>query len=139
MNMMMIVSPSGGNLDCRAGSATRQTLEGSDKDRHAVMVASAMLAKSLANPPSQAQLARAAGVSQRRLVQAFRMVCNTTIFGHLRQIRLQTVRRLVEETDMPLKQIAYEIGYGHANNLIAAYRDYYGEPPRRHVRNTADA
>ncbi|MDO1584127.1 helix-turn-helix transcriptional regulator [Rhizobium oryzicola] len=98
-----------------------------------------MLAKSLANPPSQAQLARAAGVSQRRLVQAFRTVCNTTIFGHLRQIRLQTVRRLVEETDMPLKQIAFEIGYGHANNLIAAYRDYYGEPPRRHVRKTTDA
>jgi AraC-like DNA-binding protein len=38
---------------------------------------------------------------------------------------------------MPLKQIAFLIGYGHANNLIAAYRERFGVSPRRHARLSA--
>jgi transcriptional regulator GlxA family with amidase domain len=107
------------------------------RERDAVRRAGLLIEQNLSEPLSLGELADMVGLSQRRLTQGFREQFNSTIFGYLRESRLKTARRLLGETEMPLKQIAYLIGYGHANNLIAAYRDRFGVSPRRHARLSA--
>lgn len=107
------------------------------RERDAVRRAGLLIEENLSEPLSLGELADMVGLSQRRLTQGFREQFNSTIFGYLRESRLKTARRLLGETEMPLKQIAYLIGYGHANNLIAAYRDRFGVSPRRHARLSA--
>ncbi|WP_137155052.1 helix-turn-helix domain-containing protein [Rhizobium sp. FKL33] len=107
------------------------------RERDAVRRAGLLIEQNLSEPLSLGELAEMVGLSQRRLTQGFREQFGTTIFGYLRESRLRTARRLLGETEMPLKQIAYLIGYGHANNLIAAYRDRFGVSPRRHARLSA--
>jgi transcriptional regulator GlxA family with amidase domain len=109
----------------------------SSKEIEAVLQAGAMIAANLTEPPSLAQMAETTGLSQRRLAHGFRQVFNTTVFGYMRETRLEAARQMLEDTDMPLKQIAFHVGYGHANNLIAAFRERYGIPPRRHARKLA--
>ncbi|MDO1585246.1 helix-turn-helix transcriptional regulator [Rhizobium oryzicola] len=110
-----------------------------DRERAAILKASAIIHANLACNASIPTLASAVGLSQRRLVFGFKQIFDTTVYGHLRECRMEAARRMLEETDMPLKQIAYLVGYGHANNLIAAFRSRYGVPPRRHARQLACA
>lgn len=107
------------------------------REREAVARAAQILSSNLAQPPSLSELAEAAGLSQRRLTQGFRESYGSTMFGYLREARLAAARTMLEETDMPLKQIAFHVGYGHANNFIAAYRERFGSSPRRHARKLA--
>ncbi|MCV3767918.1 helix-turn-helix domain-containing protein [Rhizobium sp. TRM95796] len=107
------------------------------RERDAVRRAGLLIEQNLSNPLSLGQLSDMVGLSQRRLSQGFREQFGSTIFGYLRESRLRTARRLLGETEMPLKQIAFLIGYGHANNLIAAYRERFGVSPRRHARISA--
>ncbi|MBD9650271.1 helix-turn-helix transcriptional regulator [Ensifer sp. ENS09] len=107
------------------------------REREAVGRAAQILSSNLAQPPSLSELAEAAGLSQRRLTQGFRESYGSTMFGYLREARLSAARVMLEETDMPLKQIAFHVGYGHANNFIAAYRERFGTSPRRHARKLA--
>jgi transcriptional regulator GlxA family with amidase domain len=107
------------------------------RERDAVRRAGQLIEQNLSDPLGLGELAETVGLSQRRLTQGFREQFGSTIFGYLRETRLRTARRLLGETDMPLKQIAFLIGYGHANNLIAAYRERFGVSPRRHARLSA--
>jgi transcriptional regulator GlxA family with amidase domain len=107
------------------------------RERDAVRRAAHLIEQNLSEPLSLGELAELVGLSQRRLTQGFRELFSSTIFGYLRESRLRTARRLLGETEMPLKQIAFLIGYGHANNLIAAYRERFGVSPRRHAKLSA--
>lgn len=120
-------------LGCDAARGENEANLGA-RERDAVARAAHILSLNLAHPPSLHDLAEVAGLSQRRLVQGFRDIYGSTVFGYLREARLAAARKMLEESDMPLKQIAFHVGYGHANNFIAAYRERFGNSPRRHVR-----
>lgn len=61
---------------------------------------------------------------RRHLAQAgtsFRAVCL--------EVRMELAREYLYHTDMPLKEIAYQLGYEFTNNFNRAYRSYYGASP----------
>lgn len=61
---------------------------------------------------------------RRYLLQAgtsFRKVCL--------EVRMELARQFLYHTDMPLKEIAHQLGYDYTNNFSRAYRSYYGVPP----------
>jgi len=47
------------------------------------------------------------------------------------RIRMQRARSIVEETDVPLKRIGYELGYRDPADFTRAFRSYFGYPPSR--------
>nr|WP_247878461.1 helix-turn-helix transcriptional regulator [Niveispirillum sp. SYP-B3756] len=91
-----------------------------------------MLLADLAKPPSLRQLAGAAGLNEKRLNEGFRALYGATVFECLRNARLEKGRQLLFDDQLPLKTIAWQVGYTHVNNFITAYRNHFGEPPRRH-------
>jgi AraC-like DNA-binding protein len=82
-------------------------------------------------PPTAPLLARRLGVGEKRLAAAFKAVLGRSMSDLLRETRLETARCAIETRDAPLKQIAWEVGYGDVTNFIHAFRNRFGAPPRR--------
>ena len=40
---------------------------------------------------------------------------------------------LLETEDVPIKDIAFRVGYRHVTNFITAFTARYGAPPRQYV------
>lgn len=100
--------------------------------RHSRLTASvsALMEQTLDNPLSVADLARRAGLSPRTLQSRFRDRLGTTPQAHYLALRLSEARRLVEQTDMPLTDIALATGFGSAASFSRAFRAAFGQTAR---------
>lgn len=79
---------------------------------------------------SPADLAEIAGVSVRRLQQAFREHMGTTPFAHLHDVRLERVHDdLVHGRGETVTDVALGWGVSHLGRFASAYRKKYGELP----------
>lgn len=105
----------------------------------AVRRAHEALVSDLREPPSAAELARTAGMGLRRFLHAFEALHGASPDRTLRLARLAEGRRLLEAGELPLKEIAWRVGYAHASNFIAAFAAEFGEPPRRFQRRNIAA
>jgi AraC-like DNA-binding protein len=93
------------------------------------------LVADLRNPPDLHALAYAVGLGVKRLNEGFRALYGTTAFDYLRDMRLDEARSLLgDEPSLPLKQVAWQVGYSHPTNFINAYRKRFGVPPARDRR-----
>lgn len=104
-------------------------------ERLRVLAARELLRSSLRTPPALADLATFARMSERRLNQGFRMLFGMTAFEILRDGRLDAAQQMFRDNpDLPLKVVAWQVGYANASNFIKAYRRRFGVPPGAHRR-----
>ena len=80
-------------------------------------------------PLGLADLASHAGVSARRLQQAFGEHVGVSPMAHLRAVRLERAHRDLRDTDLPVAAIAVRWGFNNPGRFAAAYRAAYGESP----------
>jgi AraC-like DNA-binding protein len=92
------------------------------------------LLRDLREPPSAAELAKAARMGLRRFLRAFEALHGASPDRALRLARLAEARRLIETGELPMKEIAWRVGYAHASNFVAAFSAEFGVPPRRFQR-----
>jgi AraC-like DNA-binding protein len=98
-----------------------------------------LLVSDLQNPPDLAGLAAAVGLRPKRLNLGFRQVYGTTVFDHLLDVRLSTARDMLDQgLDMPLKQMAWALGYRQPSNFISAFRNRFGVAPGSYRRRRFD-
>lgn len=88
-----------------------------------------LLRERLADPPSLDQLAAELGISQPRLSRDFRALFGTSVFGFLRELRLQRARELLTTTTLPIKTIALEVGYRDPRDLGRGIKQRFGMTP----------
>lgn len=89
-----------------------------------------MLLANLRDPPDLEALARAVGLSSKKLNRGFRDLYGTTVFAYLHDARLDAARAALEAgTPLPLKQLAWELGYGQVSNFVTAFRRRFGVTP----------
>ncbi|MGQ4880454.1 AraC family transcriptional regulator [Billgrantia sp. LNSP4103-1] len=89
----------------------------------------------LAAPISVADLAGQACLSEAHFSSCFREQTGLTPWQYVRRRRLEAARRLLEESRMPLSQIAMNTGFAHQSALSHAFRSTFGCPPS-HVRRS---
>jgi AraC-like DNA-binding protein len=84
-----------------------------------------------ARPWTPGDLAQIAGVSVRRLQQAFREYVNMTPFEYLQNVRLEGAHTdlVVSSPPTTVADIAVRWGIMHTGRFAAAYRKKYGVPP----------
>jgi AraC-like DNA-binding protein len=75
------------------------------------------------------ELARAVGLSPSVLSREFQQTFDQTISQYVAQERMLKARILLATTAMPLKRIAYELGYNHTSNFCLAFRRRFGTTP----------
>ncbi len=81
-----------------------------------------------------ADVVRAAGVPRWQLEQRFRTVLRSTIAASIRSAQLRRVRRLVADSEMPLKQVAGLGGFRSVQHMTTAFARAFGQTPARYRR-----
>jgi len=76
-----------------------------------------------------ADLAYGCTLSISRLSHLFKDKTGLTVGKFRRNCRLQEAMKMLATTDMPIKQIAYELGYRHTSSFVRAFERHTGVSP----------
>ncbi|WP_157215130.1 helix-turn-helix domain-containing protein [Flavisphingomonas formosensis] len=79
--------------------------------------------------PTVAEIARLCGFSSHYFCRMFRQHTGQSVGRYLANWRLQRAEQLLIETDLPLKVIAYKLGFANAANFSTAFRAQWQQPP----------
>lgn len=92
----------------------------------------------LENPlPSLKELSKIFGTNEHKLKEAFKYFFNTSIYQFYNDERLKRVHLLIEQTNMPLKSIAYMNGFNTYPNFSKAFKKKYGYSPNDLKRDSS--
>jgi AraC family transcriptional activator of pyochelin receptor len=94
-----------------------------------------ILITQLNHPPSILSLARQVGLNDFKLKQGFRQVFGTTVFGYLRDYRLEQAHLLLLEGQLSVQQVARAIGYTHSGYFAKAFKQKFGVSPKTYQLN----
>lgn len=81
------------------------------------------------NPCSLIDLARQVGTNEFALKKGFKEAFGTTVFGMLRDERLQQARQILSTGDVNINEVSERLGYSTPSHFIAAYKKKYGVTP----------
>lgn len=90
-----------------------------------------------AKPLTLEAIASAAGVHPAHLARTFRLQYGYSVGDHIRRLRLEAARALVENGSVPLADIAAACGFSDQSHLTRLFRKCYGVTPaafRRELR-----
>ena len=75
------------------------------------------------------QLAAEAGISRFHFARLFKAKLGMTPHQHLVRLRMKHAQMLLQETDLPVAEIALACGYVHGGHFSAAFVDSFGVTP----------
>jgi transcriptional regulator GlxA family with amidase domain len=81
---------------------------------------------------SMEQLADAVSVSRRTFSRVFAKSANMTPSAFVEQVRIDYSRKLLEETDLPLKTVAFRCGFHNSNQMRFIYERRLDTTPREY-------
>jgi AraC family transcriptional regulator len=90
--------------------------------------------------PSVSALAVLCGLSERQFCKRFREEMGCTAGRYLAAAQMRRAQNLLLDSDLPLKEIAYRLGFANPANFSAAFRAATHQPPgafRRRHRHAA--
>lgn len=77
-------------------------------------------------------VAASANVSKSECARCFRESLGTTPFGYLIELRLSEAARLLEDTDMPIAEVASRVGFHQSSYFGKVFREKVGCSPREY-------
>ncbi|MDF2661623.1 MAG: Transcriptional regulator, AraC [Paenibacillus sp.] len=83
----------------------------------------------MANPPSLVELSRMVGLNDNKLKIGFKELYGTTVFGYLREKRLETALRLLQQGDLNVNETSLAVGYSNPSYFSEAFREKFGVNP----------
>jgi AraC-like DNA-binding protein len=105
----------------------KSVLRGDDQSR--ILQARAILDSDYTNPPSLTQLARLVGLNEFKLKQGFKECVGNTVHGYAMHLRMEKARQLLQEMQLPIGDIALQVGYKSPAYFTAAFKKHYGVLP----------
>ena len=115
-------------VEAQQGKRPMPNLKPDDVER--LHQARAILQQNLEHPPSMMQLARQVGLNECTLKRGFRQMFNTTVFGYLRQSRMEQARLLLMQGHMNVGEAAKAVGYASQSRFAAIFRKTFGVNPK---------
>jgi LacI family transcriptional regulator len=90
-----------------------------------------LIREEFANPVLDVtRIVAATGISRRSLEIAFRRELNRSPGEEILRLRLDKVRRLLEEGDLTIAEVARASGFSHPNHLHRIFKKHFGLTPR---------
>ncbi|WP_018757545.1 helix-turn-helix transcriptional regulator [Paenibacillus terrigena] len=98
-------------------------------DRDRILHARDVLLAHMDHPPSTIEMARIVGLNDYKLKAGFKEVFGTTLFGYLRNQRLEHAMQLLQQGGMNVGEAACAVGYSNPSHFTVAFRKRYGVNP----------
>jgi AraC family transcriptional regulator of adaptative response / DNA-3-methyladenine glycosylase II len=76
-----------------------------------------------------ADLAARLGIGPRHLARLFARHLGASPLQVAQTVRIQRAKRLLNDTDLPVTEIAFRAGFGSLRRFNAVFQDLYGRPP----------
>ena len=89
-----------------------------------------LMEENLEEPLSCAELAERSGVSTRQMERLFRKYLASTPRRYYLQLRLQRARRLLNESSLPVMEVALACGFVSPSHFAKCYREQYNQVPK---------
>lgn len=106
------------------------------RDLDCIHNAKDILMGNIESPPSLLELAKKAGINDYKLKIGFREVFGTTVFGYLRNQRMEQARQLLLEQQMNVSEVAQTVGYASLSRFSTAFKHYFGITPKTYQKNS---
>lgn len=71
-------------------------------------------------------------VSRNKLYESCRPYLGTGIAEHIKGLRIQEAKRLLKETDLPIRQISEKVGFSDYNYFCRTFKKVVGVPARKY-------
>ncbi len=100
-----------------------------ERDITALHAARAILDEDVAHPPTVQALGLRVGLNRNKLFYGFRSLFGQNISEYLQSRRIEEGYRLLTATDVPISEIAAQIGFRHQCNFSTAFKASFGVAP----------
>ena len=99
----------------------------------------ALMEQTIEEPLPCAVLARRLKVTPRKLQRLFRRELASTPSQQYRKLRLAKAHALLQQTDLPVTEVAFSAGFSSPAHFSRLYRRNFGRPPSADRKQTTDA
>jgi len=91
--------------------------------------AKAILLGDFENKISLMQLSRKVGINDFKLKKGFKYLFGSTVFDYQQSAKMERAKQLLLETNLPVEEIAYSVGYDFISNFNIAFKKHFGFTP----------
>ncbi|MBO9606066.1 MAG: helix-turn-helix transcriptional regulator [Paenibacillaceae bacterium] len=81
--------------------------------------------------PTAAELAKEAGVSESYFYRTFQAHTGLSPMSYLERVRVKEIGRLLAETDEPITELAFRLGYPSSQHFATVFKRHTGMTPSR--------
>lgn len=107
----------------------RQTRPGADYKARQLREIVSYLGEHFAEPLTLPAVAARFGLSPQYFSSFFREHFGRTLIQHINSLRIEKAARLLRETDMPVMEIGFSVGFDNFSYFIKRFRTVYGVSP----------
>ena len=101
----------------------------SQSDREALQKISRNIRNSPGDDLKIKTLARDVNISENKLIAMFKKYYNESIHQYVIRVRMERAKKLLIETDIPIKDISTKVGYSDLSGFGRAYKKFFGVGP----------
>ena len=100
-----------------------------EQEDSAILLAREIILQNLKLHLTIQEISKQVGLNEYKLKAGFKQKFGLGIFECLLEARMSEAKKLLLETNKPIKDIAGLVGYNYLTNFIAAFRNYFGQTP----------
>lgn len=104
----------------------------SQEDVERLEQARTILQQEYSAPPTILALSRRIGLNDYKLKRGFRELYDITIFGYIRELRMEKARALLESGNLNVTEVALTTGYSCLGHFAAAFKKRFGVLPNQY-------
>ena len=116
-------------LSCAISDLRSEKLSLHPSEQRMVHQAREILIHDPENPPTLLELSGKAGLNEHKLEMGFRQIYGTTVFGYLRNYRMEQARQFLEKGEMSVTEVSYSVGYSSLSYFAKAFARHFGIKP----------
>ncbi|MGE6517098.1 helix-turn-helix transcriptional regulator [Lysinibacillus sphaericus] len=109
--------------------------EFSKSDVEKIRQARAIIIECMTEPPTLIELSRLIALNDYKLKKGFKEMYGATVFGYLREKRLEKAFLLLQGGKMNVNEVSNEVGYSNPSYFAQTFKDKYGINPSKLVRD----
>jgi AraC-like DNA-binding protein len=101
-----------------------------ERDKRRVVKAEYLLNEAIFKQfPSISELASQVGISQTKLKADFKSTYGCTLYHYFVRKQMAYAKQMIQEQQLPIKEVALKLGYIHAGKFSEAFKKIYGHSP----------